>query len=172
MVLALISAVAYSFQSLLAAKLGSTETALGMTFYSQLAFISLSGLTGLLFGSGWLDDFSHPSAQYLFRAWTVPTPEQAWLIVEIGVIAAVGFLCISQAYRIAEANVVAPFEYSSLPFAVFWGWLFWQAIPGLPTVLGSLIIVASGLYALHHQVVLQRSTRAAAASVQTDDSAQ
>ncbi|WP_420548387.1 DMT family transporter [Curvivirga sp.] len=159
MILALLSAVAYSAQSLLARKLGSTESALGMTFYSQLAFIALSGIVGLTLGSGWMDEISHPSAQYLLRAWSVPTLTQIGLIIALGFISAAGFFCISQAYRLGRANAVAPFEYSSLPFAVLWGWLFWGAIPTSTTVMGSLLIVASGLYILHREVVRRRQEK-------------
>ena len=157
MILALISALAYSAQSLMARKLGATESALGMTFYSMIAFMVLSGATGLIFGNGWLNGFDHPSAQYLFRAWTIPTLAQAGLIVAVGIIAAAGFYCISQAYRLGRASVVAPFEYSSLPFAALWGWLFWSSVPTGTTILGSLLIVGSGIYALRRELISGRN---------------
>ncbi|MET1415297.1 DMT family transporter [Roseibium sp. HPY-6] len=152
MFLALVAAISYSAQSLLARKLGATESALTMTFYSQVAFVLLSGTTALVFGAGGLDQFDHPSFQYLFRAWTLPTPEQVFLIGLLGIIGTIGFLCISQAYRLGKASLVAPFEYSSLPYAVFWGWLFWGAIPGGLTIAGSLLIVAGGVYALNGEL--------------------
>ena len=157
MILALVSALAYSAQSLLARLLGATESALGMTFYSMLTFILLSGACGLAFGSGWLDGYDHPSAQYLFRAWTLPSTDQWWMIIAVGLVAAVGFICISQAYRVARASVIAPFEYSSLPFAVFWGWLFWGELPGPATLAGSLLIVGGGLYVLRREMATGRT---------------
>ncbi len=159
MILALVSAAAYSGQSLMARMLGPTESALRMTFYSMLTFVVLSGGLGLLFGSGWMNRFDHPSAQYLFRAWEVPTLAQSGLIVTVGLVAAAGFYCISQAYRLGSANRVAPFEYSSLPFAVFWGWLIWDAVPSATTVLGSALIIGSGLYILHCEVSSRRRAR-------------
>ena len=75
MILALVSALAYSAQSLLARKLGPTESALGMTFHSQIAFIVLSGLTGLAFGTGWLDQIDHAK-----RAISVPGLDPAHLV--------------------------------------------------------------------------------------------
>jgi drug/metabolite transporter (DMT)-like permease len=157
MILAIVSALAYSAQSLLARKLGSTESALGMTFYSMLTFIFLSGSAGLVFGGGWLDHFEHPSAQYLFRAWTIPTLEQTGLIVVVGLIATVGFYCISQAYRLGRPSDVAPFEYSSLPFAALWGWLFWSSVPTTATVVGSALIVGSGVYAIRRELATGRN---------------
>ncbi|MEW2911714.1 DMT family transporter [Leisingera sp. JC11] len=163
MILAIVSACAYSAQSLLARLLGPTESALRMTFYSMLTFVALSGAMGLMFGSGWLDRFDHPSAQYMFRAWSVPDLPQTALIVAVGLIAAAGFYCISQAYRLGPANSIAPFEYSSLPVAVLWGWLFWGDIPGSTTITGSALIAGSGLFILHREVVKRRAARRAAA---------
>jgi len=151
MILAIISACAYSAQSLLARKLGPTESALRMTFYSMLTFVVLSGAMGILFGTGWMNQFDHPSAQYLFRAWSVPTLPQAGLVFAVGLIAAVGFYCISQAYRIGRANRIAPFEYSSLPFAVLWGWIIWSSVPTVATIAGSTLIVGSGLFLIRHE---------------------
>ena len=157
MILAIIAAFTYSLQSLLARILGATESALGMTLYSQLTFVAASGVMGLVFGSGWLNHFDHPSAQYLFRAWTIPTLEQTGLIVAVGLIAAIGFYCISQAYRLGRASVVAPFEYSSLPFAALWGWIFWSSIPTATTIVGSALIVGSGLYVMRRELVKRRN---------------
>ncbi|WP_052261781.1 DMT family transporter [Leisingera sp. ANG-M1] len=163
MILAVISACAYSAQSLLARILAPTESALRMTFYSMLTFVALSGALGLVFGSGWTDRFDHPSAQYMFRAWSWPDLAQTGLIVAVGLIAAAGFYCISQAYRLGEASAVAPFEYSSLPVAVLWGWLFWGDIPGSQTLIGSTLIVGGGLFILHREVVKRRRSRRPAA---------
>ncbi len=163
MILALVSAFAYSAQSLLARKLGPTESALGMTFYSMMTFVVLSGLLGLAFGNGGLNYFDHPSAQYLFRAWSWPTVEQTSLIITVGLVATIGFLCISQAYRLGQASVIAPFEYSSLPFAVFWGWLFWRDVPGLTTILGSALIIGSGLYVIYRESSKERNLSPVAA---------
>lgn len=148
MILALISAMAYAAQILLTRFLGSTESAWGMTFYLMLMFVVFSGLTGLIFGSGWVDQFDHPSAAYFFRAWSVPTPAQAGLFFVLGLTGTIGFYCISQAYRYGRANEMAPFEYSSLPFAVLWGWMIWGSWPTIPTIIGNLLIAAGGMFAL------------------------
>ncbi|WP_027257329.1 DMT family transporter [Leisingera aquimarina] len=156
MVLAIISAIAYSAQILLTRLLGSSESALSMTFYLTLMFVLFSGLTGLVFGSGWMDQFDHPSAAYLFRAWSVPNLFQAGLFLALGLTGTIGFYCISQAYRYGHASQMAPFEYSSLPFAVLWGWLFWGALPNVSTMLGSVLIVGGGLFIVYSEIRTSR----------------
>ena len=152
MVLAIISAIAYSAQILLTRLLGSTDSALSMTFYLTLMFVLFSGLTGLAFGSGWMDQFDHPSAAYLFRAWSFPSMHQTLLFLALGLTGTVGFYCISQAYRYGQANQMAPFEYSSLPFAVLWGWMFWGSLPTVTTLLGSILIVGGGLFVVSLEI--------------------
>lgn len=156
MILAIISAFAYSVQILLTRLLGSSDSALSMTFYLTLMFVLFSGLTGMAFGTGWMDQFDHPSAAYLFRAWSLPDSFQFALFVAVGLTGTIGFYCISQAYRYGRANQMAPFEYSSLPFAVLWGWMFWGSLPTMTTIVGSLLIVGGGLFIVYSEI---RNTR-------------
>ncbi|MEZ5801117.1 MAG: DMT family transporter [Nitratireductor sp.] len=55
-----------------------------------------------------------------------------WLFIVLGLNSAIVGYCIAQAYRMADAATVAPFEYIGLPMAVFWGWLLWRELPGSP----------------------------------------
>ena len=47
---------------------------------------------------------------------------------------------------IASPAVVSPFEYSILFWSPLLGWLYFDEIPSLNTVVGILIIVSSGIY--------------------------
>ncbi|MEM6481331.1 MAG: EamA family transporter, partial [Pseudomonadota bacterium] len=72
-----------------------------------------------------------------------------------------GFYCISQAYRYGQANQMAPFEYSSLPFAVLWGWIFWGSLPTVTTLLGSILIVGGGLLVVSSEFKSSRKKESA-----------
>jgi len=50
------------------------------------------------------------------------------------------------AYRIASPAVVSPFEYSILIWSSLSGWLFFDEVPGLRTILGMFLIVVGGIY--------------------------
>jgi len=43
----------------------------------------------------------------------------------------------SQAYRMADAAAVAPFEYIALPLAIMWGWLIWGDLPDQAKIMKS-----------------------------------
>ena len=80
------------------------------------------------------------------------------LMALCGVIAGIGFFCLTQAYRVASPSAIAPFEYSALPWAVLWGYLFWSEMPAGATWIGLVLIVGSGLYIVHREAVRGRKT--------------
>ena len=83
---------------------------------------------------------------FLLRAWTLPTQEDWIYFVGLGVnSAAIGY-CLSQAYRVADAATVAPYEYVGLPLAVFWGWLIFTELPQWEVWVGITLILGSGLF--------------------------
>jgi S-adenosylmethionine uptake transporter len=53
---------------------------------------------------------------------------------------------LSQAYRLADAATVAPFEYIGLPLAVIWGFVVFGDVPVLEVWIGILLILAAGLF--------------------------
>jgi drug/metabolite transporter (DMT)-like permease len=63
-----------------------------------------------------------------------------------GLTATVAFLLLFTAYSIASPAVVSPFEYSILLWSPLIGWIYFNEIPSLNTVIGILIIVSSGIY--------------------------
>ena len=71
------------------------------------------------------------------------------LISACGPIAAIGMTMLGQAYRLAQANTVTPFEYTGLIWGALWGFLFWSEVPGLNAVIGALLIVIGGLSSLY-----------------------
>lgn len=62
----------------------------------------------------------------------------------LSIACALGGYLISQAYRSNAAGLVAPFEYSALVLAAFWGFAIWGEIPGLVSGIGILLILFSG----------------------------
>jgi drug/metabolite transporter (DMT)-like permease len=78
----------------------------------------------------------------------MPTPDELLLIGSTGVIAAFASWCLTHAYRIAAANVVAPFEYTSITWATVAGFFLWGEVPVVSTIIGVLMIVGAGLYVL------------------------
>ncbi len=78
--------------------------------------------------------------------WSPLPAESLWLLAGMAVVATLGVTLIGQAFRMAPASVVAPFDYTLLIWASLWGWLIWGELPDGWTWAGSAVIIASGIY--------------------------
>ena len=121
-----------------------------MAFYIQVMFIASSILIGLLVGDGRFTVPDNPTIDFLFRAWVWPSGWDLGLLLGIGVISGLGAYLISQGYRLSEASLLAPFEYTSLPLAMLWSILFFGDCPDLVSWFGIGLIFLAGLSAVAH----------------------
>lgn len=87
----------------------------------------------------------------------IPLPALALLAV-MGVLGLLGQLLMVQAFALAPASSLAPYVYSQIVFAVPAGWLAFGDLPDGLTLLGSAVVVASGLALFWHEA---RSARRA-----------
>jgi len=85
--------------------------------------------------------------------WQPVQPADIGLFLAIACFGSLGLALIGQAFRLAPAAVVAPFDYTALIWATGLGWLIWNDIPGVTTIAGAAIIVLSGV------VILLRENR-------------
>ena len=74
-----------------------------------------------------------------------PDMRQAALIASVGLVGAAGQYLWFEGVRRAQASLLAPLEYTLLAYATFWGYVFFGDLPGLRTLAGAAIILASGL---------------------------
>ena len=156
--LPLIAAFAYATLHILTRKIGAADKAVAMAFYIQLTFIIVCSLTGLLFGDGRFAGTGNPSIDFLMRSWVWPPSTDVLIIAIAGLASAAGGYLISQAYRTAEASVIAPYEYAGLPLSVFWGLTIFSEFPDTIAWLGIALIVAAGLYAYSREKKVETAT--------------
>jgi len=93
--------------------------------------------------------------------WRWLTPAQCALLVGSGICGGVGQILMTEAYRHAEASVVAPFEYTSMILGVAVGYWIFSEVPTLNTLVGGLIVVAAGISIIwrEHRLGLPRAAR-------------
>lgn len=155
-VLPVMAALAYSSMQMLTRRIGTAEKASTMAFFIQLTMVSVSLVMWAVAGHGRYAPDDNPSLEFLLRAWTVPNAFDAVLFVGIGALSAAGAYLISQGYRIAQAPLLAPFEYVALPMAVLLGLVLFDERPDGTAMAGIALILASGLYTLHRETVRRR----------------
>ncbi|MGV8986432.1 MAG: DMT family transporter [Cypionkella sp.] len=152
-VLVLISALCYAASQTMTRMFRDTESAVTINFYTQVAFIVVSSTMGFFVGDGHLAGSSDASLAFLFRPWVLP-PMGDWIyFVGTGLSVAIGGLLMSQAYRMNEAALVAPFEYTSMPLAILWGLLVFGTFPDAQGWIGIALIIGAGLYTLYRETV-------------------
>jgi S-adenosylmethionine uptake transporter len=154
-ILAVLAAFTYGTSTILTRKLGTRTNGGTSTLFTVVLFIFGGALLGLIFSP--LDGHSaHASVAFLYRAWIWPEPSHWWLFAALGMISGVGFFCLVQAYRIAEASVVTPFEYVYLFWSVLWGWVFFSTLPTASTWIGITLIVGAGLFIVYREATKGR----------------
>ncbi len=142
------TAVGFSFYLLLTRKLARKREEKGLTPLSMQFYVGVIGtlimlVVLLLMRNSELAPFK-------------PDWPELWqwrLLVLIGFIAAVGHLMIANAFKHADASVLAPFQYFELIGAVLLGWWVFDDVPGTNTWIGSFILVGSGLYIFRRERV-------------------
>jgi drug/metabolite transporter (DMT)-like permease len=145
------SGLAYGASMVAARRMGTRHTAAALAFWGNAVFLAFALLLSLALGRGGMAQDAHPSLGFLLRGWAMPSARDLALMTACGPIAAAGLTLLTQAYRIAEANVVAPFEYTGMVWGVLWGWLFWRDWPDAVGWTGIAIIVGAGLYVLYRE---------------------
>ena len=128
----LVAALAYAVQVVMVRMLARTDTTAAMVFwYLLLLSIGASVLAA--------------------PAW-VPLVSTDWpWILAVGLTGWAGQYLITEAFRLAPASLVAPYEYTALVWAVGIDWVVWQALPGVRMLIGAGVVVGAGLYLLHRE---------------------
>lgn len=128
----LAAAAAYALSAITVRVLGRSDSTQSMVFW----------LTSLLaLGAGAL----------AAPAWVTVRPQDYPVIAGVAVTGALGQYAITEAFKRAQASVIAPFEYTALAWGLGLDWLLWQTSPSLRMLAGAAVIIASGVYLIHRE---------------------
>jgi S-adenosylmethionine uptake transporter len=83
--------------------------------------------------------------------WQAPGSETLLALLCAGALTVAGAMAIAWAYARAETQALVPMEYSGFLWASLFGWLFFREEVTLPTLLGTVLIVAGCLIATRRQ---------------------
>lgn len=124
---ALVSAICGSFASIIVRKIGREERSVVIMLYPMMAnFVVMAALLPLVYQPLPLADLG-----------------------KLGIIAVLAWTAgrfLIAAYNSGEAVIVAPMQYSQILWATMYGLLFFDEQPDRSTIIGSAIIIASGLF--------------------------
>jgi RarD protein len=122
-----------STRDIITRHLSKTDSATGMMVVSTLCVMA-AGAVSLPF------------------VWVTPSWEGVGLFALTGTLQGCAQFFLVYAFVYGEAVVVAPFRYFLLLWATLYGWLFFDALPRMETILGASIVVAAGLYIFYREL--------------------
>lgn len=103
-------------------------------------------------------------APVALAGWVWPKTATEWtLIIVLGCFGGIGHYLFILANRAAPASTVAPFVYVQLLSMTSLGYLVFGDVPDLWTLLGAMIIIASGVYLIYRERVMKASAATTAA---------
>ena len=110
-------------------RLTDSETTSSIVFYFSL-ICALAGLATAPFG------------------WNAPSAGELAALIGIGICGGLGHIVLTESYRFAPASLIAPFDYTSMLWALVVGYLAFGELPTALGFLGAAIIVGAGLFVI------------------------
>ena len=83
-----------------------------------------------------------------FVYWQPLTLNSYFLFTSIGIFFSMGIYFQIIALSKARASIIQPFHYTLIFWAIILGYLVYHDLPDIPTIVGAIIIAASGIYVL------------------------
>ncbi|HKP25265.1 MAG TPA: DMT family transporter [Dongiaceae bacterium] len=131
-ILVIISAFAYALSMCLLRRFAGQEPTHNILFYSAIGAFLVGGFNSV-------------------SIWTQPDATDWGLLLLVGVWGVFGSYAVIRAYRLGEASMLAPLEYTALIWSMLFDlWLF--HLTPIPAVLfGAAIVIASNVYIAHRE---------------------
>ena len=95
-------------------------------------------------------------------AWHTPTGSELAALISLGVLGGIAHIFLTESYRHATASVVAPFDYTSMLWALLLGYWVFGELPSALVYLGGSIVAGAGLFVIwrERQLGLKRAREA------------
>ena len=126
------SATASAIRDIITRRISASETSTATLAFTTGA-VTLAGLVTFPFG------------------WVMPTWQDVGLMAIGGIMFGGAHYFYIEAFRLAEAVLVAPFRYSNMVWAVIFGFVVWGELPNSWVIGGSILIIGSGLYLMRRE---------------------
>ena len=142
-VLALISAFFNATTVIQTRRLTQSEATSSIVFYFSLG-IAIAGAVTLPF------------------AWYSPTRSETVMLIVLGIFGGVGHIFLTESYRHATASVIAPFDYTSMLWALLLGYWMFGELPSTLVYVGGAIVASAGLFVIwrERQIGIERAREA------------
>jgi drug/metabolite transporter (DMT)-like permease len=83
--------------------------------------------------------------------WYTPTLPQLCGLIALGVLGGLAHILLTESYRYAQASVVAPFDYTSMLWALLLGYWLFGELPDTLVYIGGSIVAGAGLFVIFRE---------------------
>ncbi len=156
--LALYSAFAYALGQMMGRSLSQKVDTLVIANWQNIIYLSVSVVLGLCVFVFGLTTESSKAMAFLTRQAQWPNLNDAMVMIAMGVFSTFAMMAYVNAYRLAPANFVAPFEYSAMIWAVLYGVFLFHDFPDQWTWIGAALVVGAGLFMVWRDRIAQIQT--------------
>lgn len=94
--------------------------------------------------------------------WHTPTWSELAMLISLGLLGGLAHIFLTESYRHASASLIAPFDYSSMLWALLLGWWLFGELPAPLVYVGGVIVAGAGLFVIwrERQLGLKRRREA------------
>jgi len=131
----LVATFLIGFTTIIIRYLSAKDDPVCITFYFTLTGVVVSAAGMALFG------------------WVSPPPGDWIFLLALGLFGGTAQYLMTLSYRYCEIAVVAPLKFLSIAIGGLLAYFIWTEIPDLRSLTGIIIIVVSGLYTLHREIL-------------------
>ena len=137
----------------------------GFTIYGVYALIGAAGAGAVMVVIRILTRSESPTTILTYQAlgvglavaipgiwfWQWPSMLDWVLLIAMGLISYGAQMLNIIAYKYGEAYVMASLDYARLIYSIFFGWLLFESLPDVWTLLGALVIIGASIYTIHRE---------------------
>ncbi len=88
----------------------------------------------------------------LSQGWIMPSLKDLILLSMLGILGGLANLWLTQSYKFSEVSLVTPLKYLALVFAIFFGYIIWNEIPSIKTLIGSTLVIISSVIIFRREI--------------------
>ncbi|MSO13306.1 DMT family transporter [Rickettsiales endosymbiont of Trichoplax sp. H2] len=136
----LISAILFALLDIINKRFAVQESMISMLFYSSLFVLILSII-------------------HVFYNWITPTFNDLFYLFLLGITSNLILYCLLKSFKLIEVSSVAPYRYIELIFSAVLGYIIFDEIPDLTTIIGSAIIIMATVILVYETIIIKKFSK-------------
>ena len=126
-----------SYVAIAIKKLSSTEPVWLIGFYFSFSIMIISFFT-------------------ISQGWLMPNLKDLFLLSMVGILGGLANLWLTYSYKLSEVTLVTPLKYLALVFGIFFGYLIWDEVPSIKTLVGASLVIISSFIIFRREIYLKK----------------